>query len=118
MKLGKKYDYIFSQNLFYDLDNDTLTFNADIIYTPKGVNSNLTTKTLIPTGDFWMKFDSQLRHFTGKPELSDIFNNSEGYNQTFTIKITATDIANAFESKEFNLTVFNHAPIIYNSIKN
>ena len=41
-----------------------------------------------------MKFDSQSRHFTGKPELSDIYNNSEGYNQIFTINITATDIAN------------------------
>ena len=64
-----------------------------------------------------MKFDSQLRHFTGKPESSDIFNNSEGYNQTFTIKITATDIANAFISKKFNPTVFNHAPKVYNLIK-
>ena len=42
-----------------------------------------------------MKFDSKTRHFTGKPELYDIYNNTEGFNQIFKINITATDIANA-----------------------
>ena len=41
-----------------------------------------------------MKFDSKTRHFTGKPELKDIYGNTEGYNQIFSINITATDIAN------------------------
>ena len=43
--------------------------------------------------------------FTGKPKISDIYNNSEGYNQNFTIRITATDIANASASKEYDLKV-------------
>ena len=76
-----------------------------MIYTPKGENKNLTTQSLISTGDFWMKFDSKSKHFTGKPKISDIYNNSEGYNQNFTIRITATDIANASVSKEYDLKV-------------
>ena len=46
-----------------------------------------------------MKFDNKTRHFTGKPELNDIYNDTDGYNQNFTINITATDIANALVSK-------------------
>ena len=46
-----------------------------------------------------MKFDSKTRHFTGKPELNDIYNNTKGFNQIFTINITATDIANVSMSK-------------------
>ena len=65
-----------------------------------------------------MKFYSKLRHFTGKPDLKDIYNDTEGYNQTFTIKITATNIANASVSEEFNLTIYKKAPIVHNSIKN
>ena len=53
-----------------------------------------------------MKFDSKSKHFTGKPKISDIYNNSEGYNQNFTIRITATDIANASVSKEYDLKVY------------
>ena len=65
-----------------------------------------------------MKFDSQYRHFTGKPYINDINNNTKGYNQTFTIKITATDIANASVSIEFNLTVYKLAPKVQKSIEN
>ena len=46
-----------------------------------------------------MKFDPKKRRFIGKPELNDIYNNTEGFNQIFTINITATDIANASVSK-------------------
>ena len=76
-----------------------MIFKAEIIYSPKGNNDTSKTKLLISTGDFWMKFDSQLRRFTGTPNSTDILENLEGYNQIFNINITATDIANALVSK-------------------
>ena len=36
LKLGDRYDHIFSENLFYDSDYDPLILTAEIIYTPKG----------------------------------------------------------------------------------
>ena len=61
-----------------------------------------------------MKFDSKLRCFTGTPNPKDIRENLEGYDQIFTIKINATDIANSSVSKEFNLIVTRLFPKLNN----
>ena len=67
-------------------------------------------------GNCWLNFDSQLKQFTGTPNSTDIMENLEGYNQIFTINITATDIANASVSKEFNLTVTRLFPKLNNNL--
>ena len=93
-----------------------MIFKAEIIYSPKGNNDAIRTELLTAIGDFWMKFDSQLRRFTGTPNSTDVLENLEGYNQIFTINITATDIANASVSKEFNLTVTRLFPKLNNNL--
>ena len=74
-----------------------MNYKAELIYKPQGSNE-VETLLLKSKGNFWLNFDSQLKQFTGTPNSIDISKNSEGYNQTFTIRITAIDIVGKYAS--------------------
>jgi hypothetical protein len=86
--IGILFEYIFSDNTFFDLDGDSLT------YTAKSSNDSP-----LPN---WLDFDSPQRKFFGTPTALD----------TYSIKVTANDGYGSTVSDVFNIQVINNAPSV------
>ena len=80
---GKAFTYTLPNNLFSDIDGDSLTINA-----------TLADGSPLPS---WLSFDGN--KFSGMPNVSTATN--------FAIKLTATDPSGAFVSQNFGINVTN-----------
>ena len=80
---GQTFSFAFPDTTFEDDDGDTLTYTA-----------TLDDDTALPS---WLSFDAANRSFSGTPQAGD--------GGTITVKVTATDSADAEVSDEFDIKV-------------
>jgi len=89
---GILFDYSFGASSFSDLDNDTLTYTANVV----GTSS-------LP---IWLSFNSLERRFNGVPVSKNIF----------PIQVSAADGHGGIAASTFTLTIPNTAPVVLNSV--
>lgn len=94
LKLGEPFSYSFSNNIFYDKDNDSLSYTIEPV--------NL---TFLPT---WLKFSNERRTFMGTPTTEQP--------HIHTIKVIANDGSGGVNSTQFKLGRINNPPVVIRNL--